>query len=168
MPNWCYSSIEFEGPENEIKEILKTEIDFEKICPTPKELFNLEEIPEKTRISAEKENIKKYGHANWYDWRVANWGVKWNPTGKHKTITLTSPTKINATIITAWGLPLVILKKISLMNPQTIIKIIDCQEEAGFFVGDCTILNGCIIEDNIHEPSREEMRQRGMLCEDET
>lgn len=24
------------------------------------------------------ENIKKYGHKDWYDWSIANWGTKWN------------------------------------------------------------------------------------------
>ena len=63
---------------------------------------------------------------------------------------------------TAWSLPLEILKKLSADNPNCTISI-DCEEESGFFVGDCTILNGEIIEDNIHEPSRDEMIQRGMI-----
>ena len=25
-----------------------------------------------------KQNMKKYGHASWYDWQIANWGTKWD------------------------------------------------------------------------------------------
>jgi|APSaa5957512535_1039671.scaffolds.fasta_scaffold289039_2 hypothetical protein len=38
----------------------------------------------------------------------------------------------------------------------------------GFFVGDCKIINGEIVEDNIHEPTKEELQERDMLCEEES
>lgn len=165
MPNWCYSILKITGPENEIKSIADTELDFEKILPTPADLipdtygtFGITEFQEQS-------NIATYGHKSWYEWRIANWGTKWNSSSKEFNVQ--DSKTIHMTMNTAWSLPLELLKKISKDNPGTTIQIVDCEEEAGFFVGDCTILNGEIVEDNIHEPTKEELRERGMLCEDE-
>ena len=49
------------------------------------------------------DNIKKYGHKDWYDWSNANWGTKWNAydvryiTGGDETIVVE--------ITTAWDTP---------------------------------------------------------------
>ena len=169
MPNWCYSELEFKGSKEEIKKLFETDLDFQKIVPMPKEY----DIPKKFTKSQvkkrEKQNLKNFGSKDWYDWSLANWGVKWKPTKEndHKEVTLQNPKKIYARLTTAWGLPLAILKKISVIYPSVTVNIIDCEEEAGFFVGDLTIKNGEITEDNIHEPTKAELKKRGMLCEDD-
>lgn len=169
MPNWCSSTLEITGPENEIKSIVDTELDFEKILPTPADLSP--ETYDKLGMTEfqRQANLAVYGCEDWYDWHISNWGTKWNPTSenRHKRITLVNPGKIDVELITAWSLPLNLLVKVSKDHPNTTIHIVDCEEEAGFFVGDCKILNGEIIEDNIHEPSQEELRDRGMLDEEE-
>ncbi len=61
MPNWCNNSLIIEGEDTTINELLKNANDeesnfsLEKLVPTPAE---------------EKDN--------WYSWRLANWGTKWN------------------------------------------------------------------------------------------
>lgn len=146
MPNWCTVLIEFEGPENEINDIVASDLDFEKIIPIPKELNEIDS----------------------HDWRIINWGTKWNPTreNKHNETTILSPTKMHVKLITAWDLPMGILKHISSTHPQTIVKVIDCEDEGGWFVGSCKILRGVVLENNIHMPSKEELRIRGMLCDE--
>ena len=165
MPNWCHNVLKITGPKDEIQSIVNTQLDFEKIFPTPADLipdtcdkFGMTEFQKQA-------NLIVYGHESWYGWRVVNWGTKWNPS---ETVITQSDTKtIDVVMNTAWSPPLKLLKKLSVEHPSTTIRIVDCEDEGGFFVGDCTILSGEIIEENIHEPTDHELRERGMLCEDD-
>lgn len=101
MPNHCTNLLSSEGDKSIIQIIEpyltanKKSIDFNKILPMPEGILKtlnystIEEItkertPEE-REAREKElnelceqNLKDYGHKNWYDWCVANWDTKWN------------------------------------------------------------------------------------------
>lgn len=165
MPNWCHAELEIIGPEAEIKSIAETELDFEKILPTPADLlpdtydnFGMTE-------SQEQANIAIYGYKSWYEWRLKNWDTKWN--ANNKTLKVVNPTTITAIMDTAWSLPLGILKKLSKDHPKSTIQVVDCEEEAGFFVGSLMIQDGEIIEDDIHEPSTKELIKRGIIDEDD-
>lgn len=88
MPNHCSNDLYIRGPKKEVKrfiEAVKGEEEGEyRICqnlyPCPQELIdtpsgsfgNTEEEAE-----VQKHNIEKYGHKDWYDWCIANWGTKW-------------------------------------------------------------------------------------------
>ena len=165
MPNWCHSILEITGPEDEIKSIADTDLDFERILPIPTDLIpDTHDSFGMTEFQTQS-NLAIHDYESWYSWCIDKWGTKWTPSNKEFAVQ--NSTTIHVTMDTAWSLPLELLKKVSIDNPHTTIHIIDCEEEAGFFVGDCKILNGKIIEDNIHEPSEEELQDRGMLCEDE-
>ena len=80
MPNWCYNRVEICGDPEEMDEFRKlvkskeSEFDFNKILPMPKELDDT--IKGSKHVPSE-ELKEKYGFDNWYDWRVHNWGTKW-------------------------------------------------------------------------------------------
>lgn len=94
----------------EVKEFLKSEdraIDFNKITPTPKWVFQ-------GNVSFREE--EKYGVENcWNGWNRKNWGTKWNAWD----------TKVNKNIIeftTAWnGVPK-LMSKLALIFPKVKFK----------------------------------------------
>jgi len=78
MPNWCNNSITIQGSTDTIK-TLWDEANREgsgllnAMKPMPKELEDT------TSPTPEDSNQPKIdGHDNWYSWRVANWGCKWD------------------------------------------------------------------------------------------
>ena len=82
MPNWCNNQITITGPNSvidKIEEIVKTEDTHENtgllnfFKPMPKEL----EGTTSPSSSAKKPQPMVEGFDNWYDWRVENWGTKW-------------------------------------------------------------------------------------------
>lgn len=102
MPNWCSNTLEVSGNPEQLKEfksksLIKADnnspndydFTFEGIYPTPKELLEVT-APVMWRGDADDiegkeayekhiaELVGKYGHDNWYNWRVENWGTKWD------------------------------------------------------------------------------------------
>ena len=86
MPNYCNNNIIITGPNSVIDKIEKIANGdkgdlLQYFYPMPKELNDTVAGPEpKTK----KEKLEKrrlqveYGASNWYDWRVENWGTKWD------------------------------------------------------------------------------------------
>ena len=86
MPNWCNNSLTINEDSNDsILDVLKdyfndgNQLDFELIRPIPKELQGTTSpTPKDIDPKVQKMLVEKYGHDNWYDWCVDNWGTKWN------------------------------------------------------------------------------------------
>lgn len=85
MPNWCNNNIKIEGPKEKIKAIWdKVQADpdkgfFNHLVPMPKELDNTTSpTPEKGSANYKGPQPKIDGFDNWYDWRVDQWGTKWD------------------------------------------------------------------------------------------
>ena len=87
MPNYCNNNIVITGPNSVIDKIEKIANGdkgdlLQYFYPMPKELQDttapLQKDATKEEKAKAKENLKKYGYDNWYDWRVENWGTKWD------------------------------------------------------------------------------------------
>ena len=141
-------------------------IDFNKIAPIPKELENTqspiriisqEEYDEQEKRIAEgnltdneknfglsrgltpelaNEYRKKFGHADWYNWRLENWDTKWNAYEQ---------VQIDENVIefqTAWSTPFSLLVNLSELFSEVTFEVRFADEDFGYNVGEYTLLGG--------------------------
>ena len=90
MPNWCNNNLTLshEDPAmiQRAYDALERGEFLQEFHPVPEDLQitagRLGDGEEQRELERkEKANLEKYGHANWYDWCVANWGTKWDVGG---------------------------------------------------------------------------------------
>lgn len=88
MPNWCNNNLTL---EHEDPAMIKRAYDalergefLQEFIPVPEALKNTmagsygDDEKQKALEAQQKENIEKYGYANWYDYCVGEWGTKWD------------------------------------------------------------------------------------------
>ena len=120
MPNWAINKLTVKGKSQDIDSLLnfikgKDEegndipFDFNKVVPMPKELL---ETPSPVRNEHKKrQHLLQYGSTDWYEWRLQNWGTKWN-LDDEIDIDIDCPTPNLATFSfnTAWSPPIKIVE----------------------------------------------------------
>lgn len=80
MPNWTYNKLTIKGRPQSLQrlhKLVKSDescFTFDKVIPCP-EALKSDDWQNNEKVS--NDNIKKYGYAGWYDWRIANWDTKW-------------------------------------------------------------------------------------------
>ena len=88
MPNWCSNHITVRGTNQaEIQRLAKA-LSEGKFChaviPTPPELTDTmagsygDGDKQAALEAREQANLEKFGYKNWYDFKTANWGTKWD------------------------------------------------------------------------------------------
>lgn len=114
MPNWTTNAITLKH-EDKSKIDLIANIDpndtgiLQTLIPCPEELCDDDLTswsrgPEQdARDKKKAEMVKKYGYESWYDWRVANWGTKWDLCDP--TITRVDDNTVMINCQTAWSPP---------------------------------------------------------------
>lgn len=150
MPNWCENDIRIAGPEDQIKDFIKTVQDdsdeelFEivkSIMPLPK-IFKDRQAPERDEAVA-KRAIEETGHSDWYNWANddSNWGTKWGDCDTYLWWDDTSKW-INGSFTTAWGpISVAFWEKASAKFPKLRIAI-GYREEGMAFEGAYSFTNG--------------------------
>ena len=81
-------------------------------------------------------NAVRYGATSWYDWRIANWGTKWN-AGETKIID-----DDTVRFRTAWKPPKPIFRELSRMHPELDLEIVWADEDCGSNAGYMNLLDG--------------------------
>ena len=105
MPNWCNNTITLTGPKEKITAIYnKAKEDnalLQQLKPMPEAL-------EDTTSPAPKEGKVQPlvdGFDNWYDWRVENWGTKWDVDADYLELS-DDGTTITGWFDSAWAPPI--------------------------------------------------------------
>ncbi len=180
MPNHVSNILTVKGSNDKVLEVIKTLLNekggvtFDNFAPMPEELRNTisptrivsQEEYDKTKKELEEklandekvfstslpltaeiqsELIKKYGAENWYDWALENWGTKWGAYDGYKI------DEDSVFFLSAWSTPLNGIIKLSNKFPDVEIIVDYADEDFGHNVGQYTIQNGTMINDNVPE-----------------
>lgn len=116
MPNHCSNNLTITGDKPELTRLWNAiqlgggEIKLTSLFPLPEELENTthsfghrnetEEDRDK-RIVKWNELISRYGHKDWYEWALANWGTKWGDYDHYRANL--NDDSIELGYMTAWG-----------------------------------------------------------------
>jgi len=96
--------------------------------------------------------MKEHGVSNWYDWSVLNWGTKWDCYDVREWNIAVADEEMTATIYyeTAWSPATQLWLTVSQQYP-TLTFFHEFADEGGGFLGDETIHNGTVVEENEYE-----------------
>lgn len=168
MPNWNSNALSVKGNKKDIAALAKfvkgkdndgneMPFDFEKVLPTPPELLQYQSPM--TDEAKAKEFMDKYGAEDWYNWRVKNWGTKWNLDSE---ITFDVGDKfIDFSFDTAWSPPVGIIKELARKFPKLTFSLTYC-EPGNTFAGVFTA-EGEWTNDIGYDPSSKEYAS---ICEE--
>ena len=87
--------------------------------------------------------IEEFGHDNWYDWQVANWGTKWNAYDQY------SNGDNFIEFSTAWSTPYHAITALSVKYPTLRFEVEYAGEDFGHNVGKYTFLDGECVEEDV-------------------
>jgi len=163
MPNHCGNNLEISAdPKNkeslkQLKDFVKKSIvknekedacedltfTFQGVVPMPKEL----DIPSPARDEYEDQalaNIKKYGYSDWYEWRHANWGTKWDAYDDYIGENLKD--FVCMSFDTAWAPPIPYYEALAAKYPLLTIEV-DYYESGCDFAGKQFYEEGILIDE---------------------
>ena len=88
MPNWCNNTMTISHPDpamvQKAADAWNSGAFLQTLVPTPSELLETvkgwtnDEAEQKKNDAQVAANMDKYGYATWWDYRVAEWGTKWD------------------------------------------------------------------------------------------
>lgn len=126
---YCWKN-NFEVPTNKIRKPTCFLIEKEK---NPENLDSIYDCDEMYCLGRHiYQNIQKYGYVSWYDWRIDNWGTKWN-TEEASIYMEIDDDKIIYNFKTAWSAPCEAILELSKQYPEAVISMDDNQEDGMYF-----------------------------------
>jgi hypothetical protein len=92
------------------------------------------------------DNVRLYGHQDWYSWSTSNWGTKWNAYSQNS-----DEGSNEISFETAWGTPYPVIEALSRKYPEAVISMRYADEDFGHNVGEYTFQAGDIVEETTPE-----------------
>lgn len=86
-------------------------------------------------------NKQKYGVTSWYDWRIKNWGTKWNAYGYEGGVQFDGK---SLRFLSAWSPPEPIIAKLAEMYPDLDFTRQWADEDIGYNCGENEYHNGSL------------------------
>jgi hypothetical protein len=134
MPNWCENKLSIMDCSPELESYLKENgLSFEKIKPTPSELLE--------------------GNG-WYDWRLENWGTKWDLSEQEQREVadqlISESADFQAIFMTANSPPIEAIAALSEMFPNDQFTL-DYFESGCWFAGTAVISKGEIDDNQVDD-----------------
>jgi hypothetical protein len=144
MPNWCTNTLIVKGDATELKmfiedTIVNDEFTLNRLYPTPPELLeqsspNVYRGDDEQEKAKHEDNVKsltdRYGYNNWYDWRIYNWGTKWDASDSH--VVSMEDDLLHVDFLSAWAPPYLWLRKIAPRFPKLRFSLTYYEEGMGF------------------------------------
>ncbi len=133
MPNWAENILTIADCSPELESYLKENgLSFNKIKPTPRELLD----------------------GGWYQWRLENWGTKWDLSEEEQREVadqlISESADFQATFMTAWSPPLQAIAALSEMFPNDQFAL-DYFESGCWFAGTAIISKGEIDDNQVDD-----------------
>ena len=163
MPNWCENTLTVTGPKEHLDifkklSIVDGEFKMNGVFPTPEELLNTVspntykgDREDEKAIKEHKEYVngllRKYGHSDWYSWRVANWGTKWDASDM-QGISIDEDEELTVWFATAWSPPIEWVKS-AFAKFQSLNFSMTFLEEALDICGRFSIIDGFENEEDV-------------------
>ena len=181
MPNWCDNTVEVVGDKEVLETILAKAKDenqafsFQQLVPQPEFLNETKHFGKKSdKENAEWMNAlagnRKYAYTDWYNWRLGNWGTKWDLDFDTTQVSKIVPTtdgkqsKFEIGYSTAWSPALAFWQNLSEQYPIK-VKNLYAEEGVGYF-GRAFIENG-EIDDECIDITPEIYKSLGVPLDDE-
>jgi hypothetical protein len=144
MPNWCNNGLTINGDAGEIakfREWLNNEpLTLQKILPLPVELADTVSPTPKGQEEKTKMLMDTYGATSWYDWRVNNWGTKWDVDMQESDFN-SDDTFINYQFDSAWSPPSGAIVELGKLFPNLYLRL-NYREDGMQFAGVLTVRGG--------------------------
>mgnify|MGYP000102015851 FL=1 len=97
------------------------------------------------------DNLRYYGHQDWYSWSTSNWGTKWNAYSQNS-----DEGSNEIAFETAWSTPYPVIEALSRKYPEAVISIRYADEDFGHNVGEYTFQAGDVVEETTPEGGSDE------------